>query len=89
MSKYNENLTELFHHIHHNHENHKVHHCGGKHTGVDYEIEHCSCGFHRIDKQVATGDTIDKKLQKRKVAIRFTKKCPDGGWHIESGEVLN
>lgn len=83
-----ENMSYLFHHIHHDSGVHEVHHCGGKHTGVDYEINHCSCGLHRINKQVATGDTIDESLNKKELKIKFTEKCPDGGWHIESGQTI-
>ena len=81
-----ENIIYLFHHIHHGPDGHKVHHCGGKHAGVDFTINHCSCGLHRINKQIATGDTIDEKLKEKKVSIKFTDKCPEGGWHIESGQ---
>jgi hypothetical protein len=83
-----ENIIYLFHHIHHESGRHQIHHCGGKHEGVDYEIRHCSCGLHRIDKQVATGDTIDEKLTEKKVLIKFKEKCPDGGWHLESGQLV-
>jgi len=83
-----DNLIYLFHHIHHNSDNHKVHHCGGKHNEVGYEIKHCSCGQHRINKRLATGDTIDVKLDKIKIIVEFTEECPDGGWHLESGQTI-
>jgi len=91
MSKLNKeaNILYLFHHLHHSSDIHEVHHCGEKHPATDYTINHCSCGLHRIDKQIANGDTIDENLNKRKVLIKFTEKCPQGGWHIESGQVLN
>jgi hypothetical protein len=80
-----ESIIYLFHHIHHDAGVHEVHHCGDKHLGVDFMINHCKCGLHRIDKQISSGDTIDEKLNQRKVLIKFTEKCPEGGWHIESG----
>ena len=84
-----DNLIYLFHHIHHNSSGHETHHCGGKHEGVNYEIWHCSCGLHCINRQLATGDTIDEKLTEKKVAIKFTEECPEGGWHLESGQLAN
>jgi hypothetical protein len=79
----------LFHHIHHENGEHKVHHCGGKHKeidpAVDYSIEHCSCGKHRIDKETAIGHATGGDLNPLAVKIRFLERCPDGGWHIESG----
>ncbi|MEI6850801.1 MAG: hypothetical protein WCK26_02425 [Candidatus Saccharibacteria bacterium] len=83
-----DNLIYLFHHIHHESKLHEVHHCGGLHTGVDYEINHCKCGLHSINKQIATGDTIDTKLLMTKVTVKFTEECPDGGWHLESGLII-
>jgi hypothetical protein len=44
-----ENILYLFHHIHHSNDEHEVHHCGGKHRGLDYKIRHCGCGKHRIN----------------------------------------
>lgn len=83
-------IISLFHHIHHEDGEHEVHHCGGDHVrvdaAVDYNIEHCGCGKHTIDKQIATGHDLDKKLELLEVDIQFKEKCPDGGWHIESGE---
>lgn len=79
----------LFHHIHHEDGEHRVHHCGGKHReidpAVDYTIEHCFCGKHRIDKETAIGHATSGDLKPLAVKIRFTEKCPDGGWHLESG----
>ncbi|HCP08353.1 MAG TPA: hypothetical protein DIT25_00960 [Candidatus Moranbacteria bacterium] len=79
----------LFHHIHHEADSHKVHHCGGKHRKidpeVDYEIFHCSCGKHSINKQSAIGHATNEKLESISLSINFREKCPDGGWHIESG----
>lgn len=86
------NILSLFHHFHHNDGAHSVHHCGGKHKKIDpkidYTIEHCSCGKHRINKKVAVGHATDKKLQSCEVKISFHEKCPDGGWHVESGTEL-
>ena len=86
--KKEENIIYLFHHIHHESDDHKMHHCGGKHVGVDFTIHHCACGLHRIDKHVATGDMIDEKLNEKKVKIMFTEKCPESGWHVESGKAV-
>lgn len=80
-----DDLIYLFHHIHHDSTEHEVHHCGGKHANSNYNIFHCSCGLHRINKPIANGDTIDGDLNKVCVKIKFYDKCPDGGWHIESG----
>ena len=83
-------IISLFHHIHHEDGEHEVHHCGGDHVrvdaAVDYNIEHCGCGKHTIDKQIATGHDLDKNLELLEVDIQFKEECPDGGWHIESGE---
>ena len=81
----NEVLT-LFHHIHHEDGEHEVHHCGGAHADVAYTISHCPCGEHSIDKQSAVGHaTDDEELEQVEIEIRFMEKCPDGGWHVESG----
>lgn len=82
------NIIYLFHHIHHKFNGHEVHYCGGKHDGADYEINHCSCGLHRIDKEIAIGDTIDDKLNQMKITVKFTDKCSEGGWHLESGQTI-
>jgi len=63
-----------------------VHHCGGLHEGIDFTIKHCSCGKHSIDKETEIGHAADENLELKDVKVRFTEKCPDGGWHIESGE---
>jgi len=82
-----ENLIYLFHHIHHKAGEHKVHHCGGQHQAVspelDYDIWHCACGLHRINKQIAIGHGTNQE----EIKIEFTESCPEGGWHIESGQV--
>jgi len=88
-------LLSIFHHIHHKGDgaevDHEVHHCGGEHAKkdptVDYQIEHCSCQLHRIDKQSVLGHATKSNLDLLTVRIGFTEKCPDGGWHIESGKV--
>jgi hypothetical protein len=87
------NLSEilsLFHHIHHRNGEHEVHHCGGKHREkvnprLDYTIEHCACGKHRIDKKQAIGHASDDLLKPIEVVIKFQEKWPKGGWHVESG----
>jgi len=86
-------IVYLFHHIHHNNGEHKVHHCGGEHAKndpmVDYNIEHCSCKKHRIDKQEVFGHTISEdNLKSKPIKIKFKETCPQGGWHIESGEAI-
>ena len=85
-----ENILYLFHHIHHGKDSHAVHHCGGEHKkidpSVDYMIEHCSCSKHRIDRETAIGHATGENIEIIDINIRFTEKCPDGGWHVESGE---
>ena len=82
-------ILSLFHHIHHEGEDHKVHHCGGDHKGKDlnYTIEHCSCGKHTIDKETAVGHGTQHGDDLLPVTVTFKEKCPDGGWHIESGVI--
>lgn len=81
----------LFHHIHHENGEHIVHHCGGKHKKInprlDYTIKHCLCGKHSIDKETGIGHANNEQLQIVEVRVRFKAKCPDGGWHVESGEI--
>jgi len=83
-----ENLIYLFHHIHHEAGEHKVHHCGGQHQSknpkLDYEIRHCQCGLHRINKKTAIGHGTNQE----EIEAEFLEQCPEGGWHIESGQVL-
>jgi len=79
-----DNLIYLFHHIHHQDGEHKVHHCGGKHEGIDYEIWHCNCGLHRINKKIAIGHGTNQE----EIKVEFAEQCPEGGWHIESGETV-
>lgn len=83
----------LFHHIHHENNEHIVHHCGGDHKkidpSVDYIIKHCSCSKHSISKETAIGHATNEQLQSIQVKIRFIEKCPDGGWHVESGERID
>lgn len=82
-------ILYLFHHIHHEDGDHAVHHCGGEHQKIDadvnYSISHCSCGKHSVDKAFATGHGTNENSDAVKVRIKFLEKCPDGGWHIESG----
>lgn len=94
-------VRSLFHHIHHEKGdagvlNHEIHHCGGKHKDLPYTVEHCSCGKHRINRKKAVGHGTEE-VQNRKgeetldlleVQMTFTERCPDGGWHLESGKVL-
>jgi hypothetical protein len=83
------NILFLFHHIHHNGNEHEVHHCGGKHNeidpSVDYVITHCNCGQHSINKEEAIGHAANEQLESEEVKVKFTEKCPQGGWHLESG----
>lgn len=78
-------ILQYFHHTHNTNGQKVVHHCGGDHVKidpeVDYTIEHCSCGKHRIDKDQAIGHGPDME----KTKFKFTEECPDGGWHLESG----
>lgn len=76
-----DNILEMFHHIHHFDGKHEVHHCGGRHKGLDYTINHCKCGKHSIDKEIAVGHDWEMNEQE----VRFVEICPDGGWHVESG----
>jgi len=79
----------LFHHIHHDDNEHRIHHCGGDHEKINpelsYEISHCACGKHKINKENVVGHTINEHLELVKIKIRFIEKCPESGWHIESG----
>lgn len=79
------NILDLFHHIHHDSDGHVVHHCGGAHVKINpklnYNIEHCSCGKHRIDKEAAIGHDFNMN----EVEVIFEEICPTGGWHVESG----
>lgn len=85
-------ILSLFHHVHHKDNGHIVHHCGGAHCEIDsildYTIEHCSCGKHRINKEHAIGHAVDDNLESVGVKLKFTEKCPDGGWHVESGFII-
>lgn len=79
----------LFHHLHHQKGKHEVHHCGRSHVKINpklnYIIKHCSCGKHAITKKSAIAHIIDKNLKTVEIKIKFLEKCPNGGWHIESG----
>lgn len=83
-------ILSLFHHIHHENSCHEVHHCGGGHSKIDpkvnYTINHCKCGKHSIDKQTAIGHATGKNLEPLEIKIIFKEKCPEGGWHLESGK---
>lgn len=76
-------ILQYFHHIHHKNNSHKVHHCGGDHPNSRYQITHCVCGKHSINKKEAIGHDFSKN----KVIIKFLEKCPKGGYHIESGKI--
>lgn len=86
-------VLSLFHHIHHNNGGHEIHHCGGKHREInptlDYTIKHCSCGKHTIDKEVAMGHATNGLLKSVEIVVEFSEKCPDGGWHVESGLLIS
>jgi len=84
-----DHLLSLFHHIHHEDDGHAVHHCGGKHKDLPYTIEHCSCGKHRIDMEEAVGHGTQRGDDLLAVTVRFSQECPDGGWHIESGRIVD
>jgi len=71
----------LFHHIHHFKKGHEVHHCGEKHKKLDYNLRHCKCKKHNINRKKAYGHDSNNKL----VKVKFFEKCPEGGWHVESG----
>ncbi len=81
-------ILSLFHHIHHVNAEHVVHHCGGEHAGVnfklDYEIKHCNCNKHCVNKI----EVIGHNLEFREVLVEFIEQCPEGGWHIESGIII-
>lgn len=85
-------ITSYFHHIHHviidGKVIHEVHHCGGEHEKINrklhYNIKHCSCGKHSINKTEAIGHDADFK----EVEITFKEACPEGGHHIESGRIM-
>lgn len=85
-------ILSLFHHIHHFKNEHEVHHCGGEHSAIDkkvnYEISHCKCGQHSINKEIAIGHATGPDAQPTEIKIKFLEKCPFGGWHIESGVAL-
>lgn len=76
--------ARLFHHVHHDGEIHKVHHCGGDHD-VGYEIHHCRCGKHAINKEVVC--TLQHSANEFPICIQFTECCEleRDRWHIESG----
>lgn len=82
----------LFHHIHHQDGAEIVHHCGRAHSteesGLDYIITHCSCQKHSINRESAIGHAYNEKVELILVVVKFKEVCPDGGWHIESGEVV-
>lgn len=84
-----EDIISLFHHIHHQKRKHIVHHCGGDHKKINpklnYVIYHCNCGKHKINKQKAIGHNFDLT----EIKVVFNEKCPQGGWHIESGFIKN
>lgn len=80
-------ILSCFHHIHHTDgSRHKVHHCGGKHIGLDYEIVHCICKKHSIDKGEAIGHATGLNMEAIELKFVFSERCPSGGWHIESGK---
>jgi hypothetical protein len=84
-------ILSLFHHIHFRNKScikECIHHCGGGHSKSEYTINHCQCGKHSIDKQIAVGHAWDDQAQPMEVLVRFFEKCPDGGWHVESGMVV-
>lgn len=87
------NILYLFHHIHHQDGEHIVHHCGGDHKQIDprldYTISHCPCGKHTIDKSQALGHATNSQGQPQEVMVSFSERCPQGGWHVESGIIVS
>lgn len=85
-----EEILSLFHHIHHQDSQHKVHHCGGEHVKIDskvnYQIKHCSCGKHQINKKEAIGHATGRDIKPIVIKIKFKERCTHGGWHVESGD---
>ena len=81
-------ILSLFHHLHHEDGKHEIHHCGGKHKGLPYTIEHCPCGKHRIDMEKAEGHGTEDGSDLLSVWVEFQEECPEGGWHIESGKIV-
>ena len=83
-----EDIITLFHHIHHLNGKHIVHHCGGEHSKIDfkinYKIHHCGCNKHNIDKK----EVIGHDSKNKEVLVEFTEECPERGWHIESGIIV-
>lgn len=86
-----DDILYLFHHIHHRKNLHQVHHCGYSHskinTKLDYSIYHCKCQKHCINKSIALGHTIDSCGKFLELRVVFKEKCPDGGYHLESGKI--
>lgn len=87
------NLLFLFHHLHHRADGtHEIHHCGNDHAAVDplasYTIHHCACGKHCISVEIAIGHAVDIALKSPPVCVTFQECCPEGGWHIESGVII-
>jgi len=86
------NLLFLFHHLHHENGAHEIHHCGNDHVTTDplasYTIYHCACGKHCISIQIAKGHTINAQLESPLVCVCFQEPCSEGGWHIESGVIM-
>jgi hypothetical protein len=83
--------SDVLQHFHHCHPDgstpdDRVHHCGGWHvrSGLVYEVKHCGCGLHSIDRRFATGHDA----RRGEVIFQFTEQCPDD-WdnlcHVESG----
>jgi len=85
----NDNILYLFHHLHFEKSKDDIHHCGGGHRKIDsvvnYEINHCVCSQHSINREEAIGHSVDAELKSIEIKVKFLEKCPQGGWHIESG----
>jgi len=83
---------------------HEVHHCGGDHAKINpeqgfhcsegvikidsrlnYTINHCRCRKHRINTKRSMGHDVDSN----EVIITFTERCPEGGYHVESGIIVD
>ena len=87
------NLLFLFHHLHHHEDGtHEIPHCGNDHVATDplasYTIHHCACKKHCISVQIAKGHAMNAQLESPLVCVCFKEPCPEEGWHIESGIII-
>lgn len=73
-------ILQYFHKVRHSRKKHEVHHYG-KESG--YNVEHCECGKHSCDRELIT-----VPAEKNIISIKLNERCPYGGWHLESGEII-